>query len=1187
MIRQRGFELPPPQRDRFNAVTSEFDDAWLVHDEAPPSIENRLPGDEPLRSLILVALIKTDLECRLKKGENATVETYLDRFPELNADPEALIELILWEQELSPDEVANVSRYAARFPHLASALEWRPSPQAVADAWTGPPGFSQLERIGRGSMGVVYSAWEEALKRPVALKVLFPGLLADVTSQVRMRSEAEIVASLRHPNVVEIHRVGEHLGQLYCVFEFCAGGTLDERLRSGPLEADQAARIVMEIARGVHVAHEAGVIHRDLKPANVLYAADGTPKVADFGLAKRLDDAKLTRSGELIGTISYAAPEQLDEANREVTRTADVYAIGSILYHCLTGRPPFVAATHIQTYLQVLRNDPVRPGRLLRLPRALETICLKCLAKDPRQRYASALELADDLARYLARQPIRARPSGSMARLKLWCRRNPALAVASALSIAALLTIAGLSIVFGVQQKQSAADLQVALDGSRRQSAISIWDRGRQLCEAGEVGHGLLTFALALEAVPEGAEQANLREALRIELAAWHRHCHTLQQVWKHPDKVPALAVSPDGKTAVTGCTDGKIRLWDVASGVCRLTLDGHRGSVSAVAFGEQNSIFISGGSDGAVFVWDAGTGKSMRALDRHRLGVTAVALSPAGDMALSSGEDADVRLWNLTTGTFRSVASQEHVVWTVGFSRDGSRFFTGGGGDDSGSFRLYETQSQKLVFTREHDLAVRSAAMSRLGDETILIGDDNWEALFLDAQNQQQIAVSDSARGRVQSVAFAPDGNVALTGAAESNTALVWDVAALRSHRAMLEKEGVVLRERKLPAQLHPALRHPQSVTAVSFIPPDGKKILTACDDGYVRVWQRAPGPAIRILEHNPKNSGHKNREYVISSTAIDASGRLGATAGRDGIVRLWNVESAERDGGTLNCSNPVMTVAFTPDGKSIVSGAKDGRIQIWDRGTRREVGDPMNHADGLSGMSLSANGELIFSGGSGLAQRWNLSTRAIISSAFRHGTANISLATAISPDSRRFLTTGEDGQAKLWASDGELICTLDHENQVRGGAFSQNGKWVITASDDGTARVWDSVSGLPLMTLTHRSEVFSATFAANHRAMTCSREGAQIWDIPLQRRVGTVCKYQDEALHGSLSADGKTALLADGSGYGILWSVPQPVQDNPRFITVWVQMESGMKLDKQGGFQTLSGEAWQAMRDESSDIR
>jgi tetratricopeptide (TPR) repeat protein len=465
--------LPESLARQVDQVCNRFEAAWKAG--TPPRLEDFL-GDAPdrVRAALLRELIPLEVYYRRARGEDCRPEEYQARFPSLGAAwlAEALGERV--------PEATSASQAGVRPPDDAARVE---TPQE------GLPSFGDYEilgELGRGGMGVVYHARQRQLDRPVALKMILAGAHAGPEELARFRSEAAALARLQHPNIVQIYEVGEHDGRPYFCLEYVEGGSLADKLGGTPLAAGPAAALVQTLAGAVHAAHRRGVVHRDLKPANVLLTADGAPKVTDFGLAKRLDaPAGGTQSGAILGTPSYMAPEQAAGKSREIGPAADVYALGAILYELLIGRPPFKAATMLDTLLQVQTEEPVPPRRLQpQVPVDLETICLKCLRKDARQRYASALELAEDLHRFQGGEPIRARPVSAWERTWKWARRRPAHAALVVAVALLLLSGAAGAASYGLYQgqravveSQQAAALRQQLE--RRQTVEQLGRQGR------------------------------------------------------------------------------------------------------------------------------------------------------------------------------------------------------------------------------------------------------------------------------------------------------------------------------------------------------------------------------------------------------------------------------------------------------------------------------------------------------------------------------------------------------------------------------------------------------------------------------------------------------------------------------------------------------------------------------------
>ena len=454
----------PPQPPTFGSIDEplrrRFESGWIG--ARPEAIESVLPPREDPRYLAtLEELVHIELEFawRFRAGlpggkpppyeSPPAVEKYLERFPALreSAILERLIEQEFFVRQRYADR-PSTQEFQGRFPELLADPSRLRRLERPAGGGTLPeiPGYEIDSELGRGGMGIVYRGRQLDLNRPVAIKMLRSGAHAGEDERARFHTEAEAVAQLGHPHIVEIYEIGEAAGSPYLTLEFLDGGTLADTVAQGPCPPLEAAATVRTLAEAVELAHQSGIVHRDLKPANVLLTADGAPKISDFGLARRLDSgAARTRTGDILGTPSYMAPEQATGRQADVGVGADVYALGAILYELLTGRPPFLAETALETLAQVAECDPLPPDRLQpRVPRDLAVVCMKCLEKDPARRYESAAALGDDLRRFVAGEPVTAQPVSVLRRGAKWVKRRPASATAIAIgSTAALVVLLG------------------------------------------------------------------------------------------------------------------------------------------------------------------------------------------------------------------------------------------------------------------------------------------------------------------------------------------------------------------------------------------------------------------------------------------------------------------------------------------------------------------------------------------------------------------------------------------------------------------------------------------------------------------------------------------------------------------------------------------------------------------------
>lgn len=508
--------------------------------------------------------VLAEQRCQWMAGVRTPAATWLARCPNLAADLEAAAEVVYHEFLLRTElgEAPAWEEYLRAFPEHAAALDWlRQADQLVSDSLAGhlddpapasPDDYEMLELLGRGGMGVVYKARQKRLDRVVALKLLPPLDEAGDKEHARFLREARAVGRLQHPHIVQIYDCGTQAGRPFLALEYVEGASLARRLSGEPVSAEAAAALVEKLAGAMHYAHTQGIVHRDLKPANVLLAGPPAapldqcmPKVTDFGLAKRLDWSNHSRSGVVLGTPSYMAPEQIEPGGTADART-DVYGLGAILYELLTGRPPFKSVTVLHTLKQVLENEPV-PARLLNpaVPRDLDTICLQCLRKEPDRRYPSAADLAADLRRSLDGKPIQARPVGVAGRGWRWCRRNRL--VASLLCLAGWLLVGGVSGIAVQSRLREVARQDAVANASAMQEILGDLIRSSPIRQGKfgvasrpRVGSGVDTLIKAKAYCRRMLEQNPADRGLRITLT--HIYSQVAMSCWRQGQMADADA---------------------------------------------------------------------------------------------------------------------------------------------------------------------------------------------------------------------------------------------------------------------------------------------------------------------------------------------------------------------------------------------------------------------------------------------------------------------------------------------------------------------------------------------------------------------------------------------------------------------------------------------------------------------
>jgi tRNA A-37 threonylcarbamoyl transferase component Bud32 len=501
---------------------------------------------------------------------------------------------------------------------------------------------------------VVWKARQVKLNRLVALKMVLGDQRAGSKDLIRFLAEAEAVAAVKHPHVVQVYDYGEANGRPFLAMEYLPGGSLADRLeRSGRLDPKAAAELVATLAAAVNAAHDLGIVHRDLKPGNVLYDEYGQPKVTDFGLAKRGGGSNLTVTQVVMGTPAYMAPEQARGDTKFVGPQADVYSLGVILFECLTGTRPFESADQIALLMRVVEDEPERPSkRAPGLPRDVELICLKCLAKDPAERYPTAGAMAADLGRFAADEPVSVRAAGVVERVAKWARRKPTLAAAYTLGLLAVLLggLGGAAVWQWRAAEQARNEAETAR--GREATARAEAERQREKFERFEYGQ---TIQVAHREWHEDNVPAALAllERTRVDLRGWewryvHRLCHSeLLTLRGHTNPVSSASFSPDGSRIVTGSWDRTAKVWDAQSGTEVLTLTGHTERVDSASFSPDGSRIVTGSVDETAKVWDATSGAELLTLKGHSHGVWSASFSRDGSRVLTASRDNTAKVWD------------------------------------------------------------------------------------------------------------------------------------------------------------------------------------------------------------------------------------------------------------------------------------------------------------------------------------------------------------------------------------------------------------------------------------------------------------------------------------------------------------------------------------------------------------
>ena len=1109
----------------------------------------------------------------VRAGERRATENVLAAFPELQGDNDFLLELVYLEYVLLEEAGLQCStdELYSRFPGLGADLvrmievdrtlnksesreTWPTiynSLGAVVEGTSsdlpsqlqlGP--YLLIDIIGQGGMGIVYRAKQIGLNRIVALKTLDRLARLDKAAVARFRSEAEVIAKIQHPNIVQVYEAGVINDVPYFSMEFVSGGTLANAIHENTLHPQVAARVLQNLALAVGFAHANGVIHRDLKPANVLLApstlpgsinlqfatpsqrfsgaaSNFDPKIADFGLAKQLEvDSELSLTGGVLGTPSYMAPEQIESGRNSIEPACDIYSLGAILYHMLVGRPPFVASNAVETLRQLREEDPVPPRNLdRRVPRELETICLTCLQKDPRGRYPTANDLADDLGRFLNSMPIKARRTNWSLRTIKWIRRHPAAASLMALALVSMVAMSALW--YRAESHRLVANR--ASDLAQR----AVYAQTIRLAQFDlNQGNWQSTFRRLEESKPEyrGFEWQFLRDQCGQPLFS--------QQA---PMIAGSVTLSPDGKLVAVGSHDGfgsnkigDVRVWDIESGRELYRFAEHSGPVNAVCFSPDGQYLAAGGvihgsglnRMGGLFVWRLSDGqvhfsdkdfdvyaldysldgsklaaggfkrcdiviystdgRKVNRLKGHKSFITSLAFRSDGTMLASCSRDGSLRVWSLLPNLPHPIVQ---------------------GGSDFGDLREVEwtpdgreivaSDFQKALHTfslREDGSIVEKGLSESKGIITVKLSPDGQYLvtastggipIIADRFSHTELGVVKTF-GHARSIAFDKLGRRIAVGAGRS--VQVWD---------MEECLNSVLPRPSPTADVGEAVIHPSQNLAALVRTVNIRRGAKISGQPRIDIVDLDSGKTTLVLPHG---------KVWPACVAFSPNGEVVASGDGEGKIRMWNTADGSRMLDFTGHEGVVSGVAFVGTvGEALITCGRDRSLRSWNVRTAKQIANKdisspcaqlVSSRNGAAIALRTESGDVRLFRGESLQEIGHLPSRV---------TGITSMQ--ISDDGSRLAMSRDDSAIEIW--DLNKINRLSqatwelrgHTDSITGMAFGHDGLRLASGGRDMSIRVWDVTSGQELISVPMHSQGLLARIL-----FTPDDRSIRVWDLDSQ---------------------------------------------------------------------------------------
>jgi eukaryotic-like serine/threonine-protein kinase len=1218
-----------------------------MHRPADNVLDSSAPSDRPGDQASLLLEACEQLEQSLRRGDAVRAEDFLGQRPEFSADPESALDLIYVEYATRRELGATPlpAEYLKRFPQWRDLLQRvfqleelldSPTPprddvaSAVAAPTPAVPASGRFRTCGllaRGGIGQVLRAIDTELHREVAVKELQPALADDDEVRQRFLREAEITGKLEHPGIVPVYGLQrDAAGRPFYAMRLVRGQALQEavvefherhsgRRRFVGLEFQKLLRRFLHVCQTIAYAHSRGVVHRDLKPENILLGPFGETLVVDWGLAKVMaaddlqaglpsageappawpqpcaaietkrevqDDgspaitlnhlsSQLTQdAGQWIGTPAYMSPEQaLGQAHR-VGPAGDVYSLGATLYVLLAGQAPLTGDSVQHTLRRVIDGDFLRPRALCRaIPPPLEAICLKAMARRPEERYASPSDLADDIERWLADEPVTAARESIFARVARWGRRNRSRVVAATIALI-VVTMVSLAAAVLINGERLRADRQ-RLEADRRTARLA-FDRGYALAKDHEYGAGLLWYSRALAHAPQ--DDLPLRRVILTNMDAARHHLLRRRGTFVHSANLTAVAISADGKRLATADYDNGAQLWDIDSGellanrqlrkraqgahissdgtavfatVRRKTLTLEKLSAAAAAepgspvtinspqdlscpvFSADGSLLATGcRSSGATQarLWRVSNGELVAEFP-HPRSVVHVAFRPHHEELATVGGDGQLRLWKTDGRTpLWELKLATGQVEQFAFDPSGRRIVVG---DSEGSLSCFDVDARRRLFELAREPGRVTAIACATDSPSVAAAWSNGIARTWNLDDRRQLWELLRIDRHTEILSFRPQTRQMLI-ASEPHSAVLWDIPDSSNLGIPLSQGDVsaigfspdaktaitgsrngtvVLRDAESGTLLRSASSHQGSVQVVAFR-TDGAVVLTASHDGTARLSKAASGqPHGQLMDHRAGGDG-----IQVEAAAFSPDGRIVVTGDNRGVVRIWNGDTGELVRELARHNGSVRSLCFGPGGDRVVAGfgAPDSGVRLWD---------------------VSAGKEL-----------WSAA----------HG--NTVRSVTFSPDGKFVLSASNDVTARFWsAADGQQVgSAMPHRGEVFIGAFSPDGSLAATGGYDATVRLWAVPTGRPVgEPMQHEGVITAAEFSADGKILFTGGSldrSARLWDVPTCLPLSPPLVHRWSVMAVGLHPSGRIAYT------GRVWRLPSPLPDEPALIDQWVKL-------------------------------